>query len=155
MGTEQMTAQEIYEKYKDDMLKLIAYLPWLKEKSGKSPVAGNYDIDGLGERSMSFPVYDGNLLSFVKDAESTQFMDRNYVYVINCNGLRNPRQEKEFVKKQDIYHISNVGGVLAKYVIEGRIKAGMWPEAVDKGIFLEIVTKLQEIYSDCLMWEKN
>ena len=146
MLTEQMTAAEVFDKYRSDIEKLIAYLPWLEEKSGKSKVSDIYNADGLDEHSISFPVYDGTLLRFVKDAENTQFMDRNYVYVISRNRLKSAEEEVEFVKKQTMLKMDNIGGILSKYVMGGRTKARLWSEAVDKGVFLAVVTRLKELY---------
>ncbi|MCR4866766.1 MAG: DUF6508 domain-containing protein [Lachnospiraceae bacterium] len=146
MLTEQMTAAEVFDKYRSDIEKLIAYLPWLEEKSGKSKVSDIYNGDGLDEHSISFPVYDGTLLRFVKDAENTQFMDRNYVYVISRNRLKSAEEEVEFVKKQTMLKMDNIGGILSKYVMGGRTKARLWSEAVDKGVFLAVVTRLKELY---------
>ena len=146
MLTEQMTAAEVFDKYRSDIEKLIAYLPWLEEKSGKSKVSDIYNGDGLDEHSFSFPVYDGTLLRFVKDAENTQFMDRNYVYVISRNRLKSAEEEVEFVKKQTMLKMDNIGGILSKYVMGGRTKARLWSEAVDKGVFLAVVTRLKELY---------
>ena len=146
MLTEQMTAAEVFDKYRSDIEKLIAYLPWLEEKSGKSKVSDIYNGDGLDQHSISFPVYDGTLLRFVKDAENTQFMDRNYVYVISRNRLKSAGEEVEFVKKQTMLKMDNIGGILSKYVMGGRTKAKLWSEAVDKGVFLAVVTRLKELY---------
>ena len=146
MLTEQMTAAEVFDKYRSDIEKLIAYLPWLEEKSGKSKVSDIYNGDGLDEHSISFPVYDGTLLRFVKDAENTQFMDRNYVYVISRNRLKSAEEEVEFVKKQTMLKMDNIGGILSKYVMGGRTKARLWSEAVDKGVFLAVVTRLKDLY---------
>ena len=146
MLTELMTAAEVFEAYKDDMLKLIAYLPWLEEKSGKSSVSGTYDGEGLSEHSMSFPVYDGTLLRFIKDAESTKFMDRNYPYVFTRNRLRTYKDERDFVARQTIRQIDSIGGVLSKYVMGGRSKSKLWSDAVDQGIFLAIAQRLKELY---------
>ena len=146
MLTEQMTAAEVFDKYRSDIEKLIAYLPWLEEKSGKSKVSDIYNGDGLDEHSISFLVYDGTLLRFVKDAENTQFMDRNYVYVISRNRLKSAEEEVEFVKKQTMLKMDNIGGILSKYVMGGRTKARLWSEAVDKGVFLAVVTRLKELY---------
>lgn len=153
MGTGQMTAQEIFDVYKEDMLKLIAYLPWLEKTSGKSIVSKMYDNMEPGDRFMAFPVYDGTLLSFIKEAESTRFIDRNYVYTITRNRLNSTDKEKDFAKSCDIFRLDDIGGILSKYILEGRVKAFMWSVAVDEGIFLEIVKRLQEIYSECLQWE--
>ena len=146
MLTEQMTATEVFDKYRGDIEKLITYLPWLEEKSGKSKVSDIYNGDGLDQHTISFPVYDGMLLRFVKDAENTQFMDRNYVYVISRNRLKSAEDEVEFVKKQTMLKMDNIGGILSKYVMGGRTKSRLWSEAVDKGVFLAVVTRLKELY---------
>lgn len=146
MITEQMTAQEVFLQYKSDMEKLMTYLPWLEEKSGKVKVATNYVGDGLSQGTISFPIYDGTLLRFIKEAESTQFMDRNYVYVISRNRLKSAEEEKRFVQAQTMLQLNNVGGILSKYVMGGRTKSRLWSEAVDQGVFLEIVRKLKELY---------
>ena len=146
MITEHMTAQEVFLQYKDDMEKLIAYLPWLEEKSGKSQVSTNYGGDELSPTTISFPVYDGTLLRFIREADTTQFMDRNYPYVITRNRLRDAEDEKQFIKNQTILQLDNIGGVLSKYVIGGRTKARLWSEGVDLGVFFEIVSKLKELY---------
>lgn len=146
MITEQMTSKEVFLQYKNDMEKLMTYLPWLEEKSGKVKVANNYVGDGLAQNTISFPVYDGMLLRFIKDAETTQFMDRNYVYVITRNRLKSVEEEKKFVQTQTMLQLNNIGGILSKYVMGGRTKSRMWSQAVDEGIFLEILRKFKELY---------
>lgn len=146
MVTEQMTAQDVFIQYKGDMEKLIAYLPWLEEKSGKAKVFSNYVGDGLSQNTISFPVYDGTLLRFIREADGTQFMDRNYVYVISRNRLKSPEDEIRFVQAQTMLQMDNIGGILSKYVMGGRTKSRLWAEAVDKGIFLEVVRKFKELY---------
>lgn len=146
MVTEQMTSKDVFLKYKSDMEKLMTYLPWLEEKSGKVKVASNYVGDGLASSTITFPVYDGMLLRFIKDAETTQFMDRNYVYVISRNRLKTTEQEKDFIKAQTMLQLDNVGGILSKYVMGGRTKSRLWSQAVDEGIFLEILRKFKELY---------
>ena len=149
MDTEQMTATQVYEEYKDDMLKLIRYLPWLESKSGQS-VSSTYSQDGVGEHSLAFPVYDGTLMNFVKDAQTTKFMDRNYRYVLTRNRLNTVRDRLDFVEAQNILKIGNIGAILSEYVMGGQTRARMWSEAMNYGIFLEIVRKLKELYD---FWE--
>jgi len=153
MISEQMTAKEVFAKYKEDMLKLIAYQPWLEEKSGNAKMYEQYQTEGMTQNSMKFPVYDGTLLRFVREAENTVFMDRNYVYVISGNRLKSAEDEKAFVRKQTMLGMDNIGGVLSKYVMGGKVKGRMWSDAMDQGIFLEIVNKLKELYGEGLNFE--
>lgn len=149
MGTEQMTAKQAFEMYKEDMVKLIAYLPWLEEKSGKSKVASIYTGQEMGANTMSFPVFDSNLLRFIKEADSTAFISRNYVYVISANRLKTPVDDRRFVQAQNsMLQLEKIGAVLSKYVLGGRVRASLWSQAVDEGVFLEIVRKLKQLYDE-------
>ena len=38
-------------------------------------------------------------------------------------------------------------------LLEGKVRATIWPEAMDKGVFLTVVKRLSDIYSECLQWE--
>lgn len=147
-GTEQMTSKQAFEKYKGDMEKLIQYLPWLEAKSGKVKVSSFYTGDNLGASTVTFPVYDSNLIRFIKDAESTAFISRNYVYVVSANRLKTPFDDKKFVHQQTMLQLDKIGAVLSKYVLGGKVKASMWSVAVDEGIFLDIVIRLKELYDE-------
>jgi len=147
-GTEQMTSKQAFEMYKSDIEKLIAYLPWLETVSSKRKVASFYTGEDVGAKSLPFPVYDGNLLRFIKDAENTAFISRNYVYVITANRLRTPLDDKKFVCAQGMLGLDKIGAVLSKYVLGGRVKAVLWAQAVDECVFLEIVTRLKELYDE-------
>ncbi len=82
-GTEQEDIayrQQIVNEYKPDVERLVRYLPWLESKMGTS-VQQSYSASGIGEHSVAFPVYDSTVMSFVKEAQRTHLMDRNYMYV--------------------------------------------------------------------------
>lgn len=147
-GTEQMTSKQAFEKYKNDIEKLISYLPWLEMVSGKRKVANMYTGEDVGAKSVAFPVYDGNLLRFIKDAENTGFISRNYVYVITANRLKTPLDDRKFVCAQGMNGLDKIGAVLSKYVLGGQVKAVLWSQAVDECVFLEIVTRLKELYDE-------
>ena len=71
--------QQVVNEYRADVEKLARYLSWLESKKGKS-VQQSYSGSGIEEHSISFPVYDGTLMNFVKEAQRTKLMDRNYRY---------------------------------------------------------------------------
>lgn len=149
MDTEQMTAEQVFTEYKEDMKKLIAYLPWFESKIGQT-VTSTYDQDGLGGHSLAFPVYDSNLMRFIKDAQTTRFMDRNYRYVLTRNRLNGPADEIAFIRAQTILKIHNIGGILSAYVMGGQTRGKVWSDGMSYGIFYEIVKKLSELYD---FWE--
>ena len=144
MFTESLTADQVLEIYKSDVEKLAKYLTWLEAKSGKK-VVDVYAGDGLAEHSVSFPVFDGTLMNFVKDAESTVFMDRNYRYVYTRNNLTTREDELRFIESIDILRMDQLGGILSNYVLGGRTRPRLWSEGMDSGIFYKVVKKAKEL----------
>ena len=69
--------QQGVNEYRADVERLARYVPWLESKKGAS-VQQSYSGSGIQEHSISFPVYDSTLLGFVKEAQRTKRMDRNY-----------------------------------------------------------------------------
>ena len=144
MGTEMLSNEEIVDYYKEDAVKLFRYLNWLESKSGQS-VCSVYAGEGIGDNSVPFPVYDGTLLNFVKEAEKTCFMDRNYVYVYSRNGLKNSHDELRLIRKATIRDMDKMAGILAYYILGGRTKAVRWSEGVSNGIYLAVLQKMKEL----------
>lgn len=144
MFTENMTADQVLNEYRDDVYKLAAYLPWLEQKSGQR-VSSIYSQDGVSEHSCGFPVYDSNLMRFIKDAENTKFMDRNYRYVYSRNHLRNVEDEMKLIDQASILQMDLLGGIMSNYVMGGRTKARLWSQGMDQGVFLALVSKAKEL----------
>ncbi|MCR4650639.1 MAG: hypothetical protein K5662_02675 [Lachnospiraceae bacterium] len=144
MLTENMTAAEVLEKYRDDVYRLAAYLPWLTEKSGTS-VSSVYRADGEGRPTVAFPVYDATLLKFVKEAQATGLMDRNYHYVMSRNRLRDAADVRNFISNLTILQMDQWAGVLSYYVLGGQTKSRLWSEGMSEGIFLDLVEKAKEL----------
>lgn len=144
MGNEELTqAQQYIQKYEADILKLMRYVPYFEEKGGKD-VAADYD-GSLGKSSLNFPVYDGTLMSFVREAQKTVFMDKNYCYSYTKRHIRTREQEEAAIQKATGRDADYLGGVIAKYVTEGMRKSGVWQDAVERKLFLNCILKLKEI----------
>lgn len=135
--------QQIVNEYRADVEKLARYLSWLESKRGKS-VQENYAGSGIAENSISFPVYDGTLMNFVREAQRTKLMDRNYRYVYSRNRIRTQEDELRAIKRADIREMDVLKGILSKYVMEGMRKGRRWSEAVENGIFLNVIKKMKE-----------
>ncbi|MCR5399176.1 MAG: hypothetical protein K6E68_06540 [Lachnospiraceae bacterium] len=144
MISDGMTADQILQMYRDDVNKLAAFLPYLQSKQGDR-VSSIYADDGLQEHSVAVPVYDGNLMSFIKTADATSFMDRNYRYVYTRNRLRSAEDELAFIEKATIFQMDMMGGILSNYVLGGRTKARLWSEGVRNGVFYKLVDKMKEL----------
>ncbi len=134
--------QQVVNEYRPHVEKLARYLPWLESKMGAS-VQQSYSGSGIEEHSISFPVYDSTLMSFIKEAQRTKLMDRNYRYVYSRCKIRNLQDELRIIEKCSIQEMDVLKGILSKYVMGGMTKGRMWSEAVETGIFLKVLKKMK------------
>ncbi|MBO5474506.1 MAG: hypothetical protein J6A08_12105 [Lachnospiraceae bacterium] len=142
--------QQIIDAYKPDVEKLIRYLPWLEEKAGQK-VSETFEGSGIRENSITFPVYDGTLMSFIKEVQRTKLLDRNYAYVYSRNRIRTVADELRMIDRSGIRDMDVLKGILSKYVMGGMTKGRLWTEAVQNKIFLNIVKKMKE---NIEFWDK-
>lgn len=136
--------QHMVEEYRAAAEPLFKYLPWMEKNAGRA-VSRNYQGNGLSKNSMSFPVYEATLMNFVREAAASPLMNRNYVYVYTRNRIRSHADEKRLIAGAELKDWEILGGILSKYVLEGRTKATLWGEAVQEDIFLLVLRKMQEI----------
>lgn len=134
--------QQVVNEYRPDVEKLVRYLPWLESKMGTS-VQQSYSGSGIEQHSISFPVYDGTLMSFIKEAQRTKLMDRNYQYVYSRCKIRNRQDELRIIEKCSIQEMDILKGILSKYVMGGMTKGRMWSEAVEAGVFLHVLKRMK------------
>lgn len=135
---------EKVEMYREDIEALVKYLPWLESKN-KKDLSSSYTPREGGEHSLRVPVYDSTLLGFIKAAQKTKFIDRNYVYVYHRKRMNTVEDELKMIKGTQMMEIENLGAVLSKYVIQGMSKSVMWNEGVSNGVFYAIVSKMKEL----------
>lgn len=151
MQSDKLSVEETVEYYKPDVEMLARFIPWLESQKG-SQMTTIYRGDGIEKNSMTFPVYDGTLMSFVRTAQTSSLIDRNYVYVYSKNGIRTAEDEKRFIRSATIKEMGDLWGILSKYILKGMSKAGMWSEGVRNGVFLELLLKMREILA---FWDKQ
>ena len=144
MGTEQLTPAQVISKYRPDTVKLLDYIVYL-EKMNRRMVSNNNNQDGLSEHSIVFPVYDGTLMSFIKDAEQTVFMNRNYRYSYTRFRIKDATDELKMIDKCTIRQMDVIGDILSRYVMGGRTKSTVWSEGVRNGVYLAALTKAYEL----------
>lgn len=138
--------EDIVSRYRPEVDKLMPHLHWLKENA-KHEVAQSYSNSDL--KSMPFPVYDSNLLAFVKAAQSTSLLDRNYVYVYTRNRLATAKDEILFIQSAEIKDMDDLAGILSKYILSGMTKGTVWAEGVYNGVLYMVVNKMDELLK---MW---
>ncbi len=142
--------QRLVTEYRAKVEPLLKYLPWLMQKEGSKSVS-MYSGEGIGEHSLSIPVYDGTLMNFVKEAQRTGLLDRNYVYVYSRHKIRTVEDEKRAIEQAELKSFEVLVSILSKYVMGGMTKSVLWAQGVDDGIFLLLVKKMKEILE---FWDK-
>jgi len=136
------SVEDIVSRYRPELEKITPYLNWLKENTSNE-VAQSYSNSDL--KSIPFPVYNSNLLAFVKAAQTTNLLDRNYVYVYSRNRLNSPKDELLFISDATIRNMDELAGILSRYVLEGMTKGSVWAEGVRNGVLYNVVKKMDEL----------
>lgn len=144
MEQESEYRQQLIDGYKQTILPLLRYLPWFEQNAGKS-VSTVYGGQDIAAHSMTFPVYDGTVLNFVREASKTALMDKNYAYVYTRNHIRSHEDEKKLIAKAGWKEWNILCGILSKYVLGGRTKGTLWNEAVQEDIFYLVLKQMKEI----------
>lgn len=144
--------RQVVGAYKPDVEKLIRYLPWLEEKAAAGGgVSELFGDNGIREHSITFPVYDGTLMSFIREVQRTNLIDRNYPYIYSQYRIRTVQDELHAIARADIKEMNVLKGILSKYVLGGMTKGRLWTEAVTNRIFLNVVRKMKE---NIEFWDK-
>ncbi len=141
---------QIIEEYKAAAAPLFRYISWLEKNSGK-PGSTNYQGQGFTEHSMSFPVYDSTLMSFIKEASASELMDRNYSYVYTRKRIRTHDEERKLIAGAGIKEWESLKGILSKYVLGGRVKSALWSEGLQERIYLMVLEQMRKIIE---YWDK-
>lgn len=138
--------EQIIEEYKDDLMRLLRYLPFLEQKGGKD-VQEFYEGDGE-HTVIPVPVYDSTLLAFVKEAKDTKFMNRNYPYAYRKWRMSDADAERKAMESATLLDIDLFRGILSKYVLEGQRKSVMWTAAVEERIFVTALSRMKKLFFD-------
>lgn len=151
MLAENLSRREIIEKYTQLVEPLFVYIPWLEKVSGNR-ASSLYSGEGIGEHSISFPVYDSTLLGFVKQVSQSELMNRNYAYHYSWNHLKTVQDELRMIERVTLYEADALEAILSRYVLGGMTKGILWSQAIEYGIFLQILLKFKDILD---YWEKR
>ncbi len=145
-GQEVNLREQITEEYKDDLTKLLRYLPFLEKKGGKN-TQEYYEGEG-DNKVIPVPVYDSSLLAFVKEVRNTKFYYKNYPYVYCKWKMPDPKSERIAMESATLRDIDLFRAIISKYVIGGQTKASVWTTAVEERIFVTALTRLRSLVFD-------
>lgn len=136
--------QQLVREYEKTLIPLLRYLPWLEQSSGKK-ASTNYTGQDIAAHSISFPVYDGTLMNFVKELSRTDFMDKNYRYIYTRNHIRTAEDERRVIERATLKEWDILKGILSRYVLGGMSKGNLWSEAIEESIFYLVISKMKQI----------
>ncbi|MCR5281981.1 MAG: hypothetical protein K6E18_01295 [Lachnospiraceae bacterium] len=142
MSEEKKAREEMVEHYRDEVMRLAAYIPWLEEKSGNA-VSSTYNPEG--GKTITFPVYDSMLLQFVRAMDDSIFIDKNYPYVYSRYGLKTAADEIRLIERTDIMNLAVIGGILSRYILVGRTKGKVWSDGVVNGVYLKALQRAKDL----------
>lgn len=142
--------QQLVQEYRKEVKPLFRYLPWLEQNAGKRP-SSIYSGQDIGNHSITFPVYDGTLMNFIKEASRTKLMERNYKYTYTRNHIKTHDDERKLIERAILKDWDLLRGILSKYVLGGMTKSTLWNQGVEEKIFYLTVEKMKEILE---YWDK-
>ena len=140
---EKMGREEFVAMYRPDVERLVLYLPWLREKTGKD-VTNMYRTQD-SRQTLAFPVYDSTLLNFINELGSTVFMNQNYRYIYTRYRMHDVQDELKCIAKANIMTMDILCGIFSRYALGGMTKAYLWTQGVEEKIFLTALEKAKEI----------
>ena len=136
--------KQVKADYLEKLTPLFAYIPYFKEKEGKM-TRSTYMGEGKEAPSVPVPVYDSRVIAFVKEAQKTGLVTRNYVYQYRKLQVDNPKDERLYISGAAFKDIDAVISIMSKYVLEGMTKGPVWGVAVEEGVWLHCLIKLKEL----------
>ena len=142
--------EEKIRQIRPEVEQLLRYLPWLQEKSGTN-MSSTFSGEGITEHSLAFPVYDGTLMSFVKEASRLSMMNRNYPYIYSWNRIRTVEDEKRSIENATIKDLDVLCGIFSHYILGGMTKASLWSTGMEQGIYLALLQKMKKLLD---FWDK-
>ncbi len=134
----------IRNEYMADVERLSKYMNWIEKKSGKK-VSSFYDGEE-GQKLIQIPVYDSTLLAFVKEARKTNLMDRNYRYTYTRYKIKSVDDELRLLRHARLKDIDLFKGILSSYVMRGQSKGSVWSDAMEQGVFLELMRRMTALF---------
>ncbi len=144
MDTQKAYRNSVIAEYLGKLDPLFKYIPYLKSKEG-AQTRSLYTGDNNSLKSIAVPVYDSNVLAFVKDAQKTGLMNRNYIYAYRKVGMNTPDNERLFISGATFEDLSAITDIITRYVLEGMSRSTMWQIAVEEGVWLHALLKLKEL----------
>lgn len=143
--------QRLLKEYGRMVMPLLRYLPWLEKNRGQN-VRGFYENPELSKSAMSIPVYDGTLMSFVREAEASGLMERNYLYIYTRNHIKTHGDERRIIASAELKDWDLLRGILSKYVMGGRTKSVLWAQGVQEDIFYLTLKQMRDIIA---FWDRT
>ena len=142
------TVADYMDRYEAPVKALKSYLPWL-ESHAETDVAQTYQDSST---VMSFPVYDSTLLAFVKQAQNTGILNRNYVYAYSRHNLKTAEDELQFIERAQLADMDDLWCIVSRYVLEGYTRGAAWTEGVKSRVLYSVVKKMDDLL---ILWSKE
>ena len=94
-----------------------------------------------GIKTLHYPVYDEKFEGFIRELYKTDLLKGDYLEYIDKNKIDFDNID-EVIKESDIELLK---AILTYYVRQERFCDGIWIKAIDEGVFLKILYRLNEL----------
>ena len=140
---EKKTTREIVDEYKELVMELSKYIGWLESKKGQTTMS-NF-VPQNANLTLSIPRYDSTLINLVRTLENSGKMNRNYPYIYRNQRIYDVDDEISLIHRATINDMDILFGILSKYIITGRVKARVWNEGVENGVYFESLNEWKKV----------
>ncbi|CAM3892691.1 DUF6508 domain-containing protein [Lederbergia lenta] len=120
----------------------ISYFKNVTEEEACYWGGGDKRDDGIF--TISYPVYDKQLTSFIEEVTKTDLLDSNYISTLEKYGL--PMTMSDEIMR--VIHTSNeelTKAILTAYIRQERFNEGLWATAVKDKVFYKLLIRLQQL----------
>ncbi|WLD93807.1 DUF6508 domain-containing protein [Alkalihalobacillus sp. AL-G] len=125
-------------KYQN-LLKYISYFENATENEACRWSSGGENEEGV--ITMSYPIYDEQLTTFIDEVYKTNLLDSDYFGTLKKHGL----SSEELISEIDDADIGLTKAILTYYVRQERFCDGLWASAVKDKVFYKILIRLREL----------
>ncbi len=131
---------------RENIEQLSEYLSYLTDATKESVVSwvngGDQNDDPF---YLTYPVYDRTFVEFVDELYETDLLLENYNEIIMELGLTDERDLALVIDEADM---DVVRAILTYFIRQERFQDGLWAEAVEQRVFLNVLKRLRELIGE-------
>lgn len=123
--------------------RLYEFIPFFENVSEKEVIRwSGSKKDAAGTLTLSYPIYDQQVLDFIKICSGADLLDHHYLETIKLYGASMEEGQEDTIRCADQ---RLVAAILTYYVRQERFCDGLWAIAIKNKVFLHLLNRLLEL----------